>query len=327
MNGQIEGLFYGESRVWGFPLQDLNGLPVGQPQIMTASAAPLQLNTDGDWQVYGMSAMIGTIAGGGIPTGTALDFAIEQQDTSERWFRQSNQTTISGMPLSSIAGKAGNTNYFGYSRQVKAGSRLIPYVQQNGLATPTGRTPLYVQLHAAIVTPKQPAMEIGSKYEQMKRFGGFYTWYTGRLTFSAAAPLTPNQDIVLTIPIAGKKFFFVDTLVCEQTNPATGLGVQGPVNALNPLVQEQELLVSIKDTTSLSPWTLPTFQPLWSVFGDTANRPYHPPSYFAVRPNGNIELTLRNGPTANFTQNLTFTFGGVLVDLGKDPAPDALVQR
>lgn len=315
-----ESIFFGEGRVWAFPFMDLNAAPVNQLVIPTAAQTPLQLSKDGDWAIYGYSALYGTPAAGGLASGTPVNIQIQDQNTSESQFRQSNQRNIIGAPIEHICGKAGNPAYISWPRTVEAGARLYPYlgwVGAAGAAAPTGRTPWYVAAHAQLLRPGMAAgIPIGSRDLQLRRYGGYYATYTGVFDFTPAAPLAPNGSDSVQIPITGKKFFFVDSLMCRMVNANTG-----PVSDLNPLTAEDEILVSVKDTTSLSSWNQPGFVPVWTMFGSRGGRPYCPPAPFVLRPLGNIEITLKNGPTAAIDYRIEFTFGGVLVEL-----PESLVR-
>lgn len=323
--GQKEGMFYGESRVYTFPELDLNGIQPNQLTIPTDQQVPLQLDKSGDWGIYGLSAVKPTPAAGGLASNTLINFQVEDQDTSERFFRQSNQAQISAAPLEHVAGKAGFPAYPSWPRVVKGGARLYPYVEHLAAAAPTGASPYRIVAHAVLLKPgqlgagKMPAVPIGSRAEQLKRWGGFYVEYTGVFPFSAADPLVPQATRQFQIPITGSKFFFVDSLWCRQANANIG-----PNDAENPLTTEDSILVSVKDTSALTNWNSPGFAPLWSMFGSRAAFPYVPPTAFIVRPLGNIEVTIKNDGVTNIEDRFEFTFGGILVNLPKDITNDML---
>jgi len=310
-----EGIFFGEGRIWLFPFADLNGVTPNTMTNVSNNAAPLQFNMDGDWALHGYSAQYCIPAAGGLPSGTPVNIQIQDQATSENYLRQSNQRTITGAPIEHVAGKAGTPNYMSWPRVLEAGARLYTFMLHQGLATPSGRSPWYVAAHTKFLRPGTAnAVPIGSRDMQLERYGGLYVNYSGVKTYTPAAPLVPNDSDDLVVPITGKKYFFVDSLFCRF--PTAADSVVNPLNDLfNPLVAEKELLVNVRDTTSLSNWNQPSFAPVWTMFSPFASMPYSPPAPFVVRPLGNIELTLKNGPTANIEVELTFTFGGVLVDL------------
>jgi hypothetical protein len=318
---QVQGTFYGESRVFAYPFIDLNGVPPGVPTTPTQGGAPLQLTNEGDWLLFGHSAVTCPPAAGGLPTGTPINLQVVRQDTGAQLVRvgqqgQTAQTNVPvGAPLEHMAGKAGDPAYMSYSLELPGGTRLTPQVTHAAAATPTGRSPLYIVGHALLRKPAGSKIEIGSKEEQQQVYRGEYTYYTGRLNYTPGAPLAVNSGDVLTLPINTTQYFFIDSLWCRARNATLG-----PVDPLNPLVHEDELLVSLKDTSNASPFTVPGFVPLWTIFGPRAARYFHPPTIFVVRPRGSLEIQLKNGPTAPLTYTLEFTVGGVLVDRDQLPA-------
>lgn len=322
---QVQGTFYGESRVFGYPLIDLANVPPNVPTQPTQGNAPLQLTTEGDWLLYGHSAVVCTPAAGGLPNNTLLNLQVVRQDTGAQLVRLGQQNSVPsanvpvGAPLEHLAGKAGDPAYFSYSLELPGGTRLSPQVTHKAAATPTGRSPLYLVAHALLRKPDGPKIEIGSKEEQQSVYRGEWTYFTGALNYSAGSPLAVNAGDSLTIPINTTQYFFIDSLWCRAANATLG-----PNSALNPLVQEDEILVSLKDTTNTSPFTIPGYVPLWSVFGDRAARFFHPPTLFVVRPRGSLEINVKNGPTAPVTYGLEFTIGGVLVD--RDQLPNVILE-
>lgn len=314
-----ESIFYGEGRVWGFPAMDLINTVPNQLVIPTTAQNPLQFSKDGDWGIYGYSAMYATPAAGGLASNTPVNIQIKDQNTGEDQFRQSNQRQIIGAPIEHICGKAGNPAVISWPRTVEAGARLYPYLGWLGTAAaPTGRSPWYVVAHTQLLRPGMAqAIPIGSRDMQLRRYGGYYATYTGVFDFSPANPLAPNGGDAIQIPITGKKFLFVDSLMCRMVNANIG-----PVSDLNPLTAESEILVSVKDTTSLSSWNQPGFVPVWTMFGSRGGRPYSPPAPFVLRPMGNIEVSIQNGPTVAIDYRIEFTFGGVLVEL-----PESIVRE
>jgi hypothetical protein len=319
---EVEGIFFGESRVFAFPFMDLNGLAPNGLSQQASNQVPMQFGNEGHWNLYGLSAMRGVEAAGGVPNNTPINLQIVRQDTGEEFFRQSNQNIPLGAPLEHVAGKAGNPGYMSYAKLMPPGVKLIPYVAQLGAATPTGRTPLYVVAHAALVKnpTKQPApgtdlglatqFQIGSKEAQQSLYRGRYVWYHGVFNFSALDTLAINGTRDITVPIALKEYFFCDTILCRMVNAQLG-----PVSSLNPLQVEDEILMSLRDTANNAPWFTPNFAPVWTVAGSRAARYYHPPTCFVVRPAGNINLTLKNGPTSAINYRIEFSFGGVMVDM------------
>lgn len=322
---QIQGTFYGESRVFGYPLIDLANVPPNVPTTPTQGGSPLQLTNEGDWLLFGHSAVTCAPALGGLPTNTPINLQIVRQDTGAQLVRLGQQSQVPatnvplGAPLEHLAGKAGDPGYMSYSLELPAGTRLTPQVIHQAAATPTGRSPLYLVAHALLRKPAGPKVEIGSKEEQQQVYRGEYTFFSGRLNYSPGSPLAVNAGDVVTIPINTTQYFFIDSLWCRAHNATLG-----PVDPLNPLTHEDELLVSLKDTSSASPFTIPGFVPLWAVFGSRAARFFHPPSLFVVRPRGSLEIQLKNGPTAPLTYSLEFTAGGVLVD--RDQLPQTIAE-
>lgn len=320
---QVQGTFYGESRVFAYPLMDLKDVPANTPVTPTPGGAPLQLTNEGDWLLYGHSAVTCTAASGGLPDATLLNLQVVRQDTGAQLVRLAQQNPAPaanipvGAPLEHVAGKAGNPGYFSYSLEVPGGTRLIPQVAHQAAATPTGRSPLYLVAHALLRKPDGPRIDIGSKEEQQSVYRGEWTFFTGKLNYSNSSPLPVNSGDNLTIPINTTQYFFIDSLWCRSSN---GSGSFYPNNELNPLINEHELLVSIKDTSNQSPFTVPGFVPLWSVFGNMAARFFHPPTLFVVRPRGSLSIDIKNGPTAAYERPLEFTVGGVLVDKSQLPA-------
>lgn len=322
---QVQGTFYGESRVFGYPLIDFNGVPANTPTTPTQGNSPLQLTTEGDWLLYGHSAVMCTPAAGGLPNNTLVNLQVVRQDTGAQLVRLGQQNSVPsanvpvGAPLEHVAGKAGDPAYFSYSLELPGGTRLVPQVVHKAAATPTGRSPLYLVAHALLRKPDGPRIDIGSKEEQQSVYRGEWTYFTGALNYSAAAPLAVNAGDSITIPINTTQYFFIDSLWCRAANAQLG-----PNSDLNPLTQEDELLVSLKDTTNTSPFTIPGYVPLWSVFGSRAARYFHPPTLFVVRPRGSLEINVKNGPTAAVEYGLEFTIGGVLVD--RDQLPGVILE-
>lgn len=326
-----ESIFYGESRVYGFPLMDLNTVPANTLQNMTKVRTPLQYSMEGDWGIYGGSALYATPASGGVPSGTPVNFQIKDQNTSEGYVRASNLNVDLGAPMEHLFGKAGNPSYMSWPKVVEAGARLYPWIgwidSTGSPATPTGRSPWYVSLHSQLLRPGMAAaIPMGSRAFQLERYSGVYAWYTGTFKYGSGtgvnAPFPVNGKDTMSIPVAGKRFFFVDSLWCRMQN-----STMGPANSENPLIAEEELLVQVKDTSAISTWAVPGYVPIWHMFGSRGGRPYSPPSAFVVRPVGNIEVSISNGPTAEFAGQLQFTFGGVLVDLPERILNDASILK
>ena len=322
---KVTGTFYGESRIFAYPLMDFNGVQPLSPVTPTLGGSPLQLTDEGDgssWRIFGHSAVLATSAAGGLPDTTPINLQIKRQDTGELWVRDSSSTPLPstnvalGAPLEHLAGKAGNPGYMSYAWEVPAGTRLVPIVAHNAAATPTGRSPLYLAAHCALRRgPMASKIQLGSKNKQQMTYRGHWTSFTGKLTYTAGAPLPINSGDTLTIQINTTQYFFVDSLWCRAVKINTDApNIYLPNNALNPQVFEDELLVSLRDTTQRSPFTVPGFVPLWSAFGPFAARYYHPPTIFVVRPRGNLEIDIQNGPTTEIDYSLEFTIGGVLVD-------------
>jgi hypothetical protein len=326
---KVTGTFYGESRVFAYPLLDFNGVPPLTPTTPTTGndQAALQLTNEGgqegsSWRIFGHSAVMCTPGNGGLPDGTPVNLQIQRQDTQQLWVGSSainSQPTNNadlGAPLEHLAGKAGNPAFFSYAKSVPYGTRLIPKVAHQAAATPTGRSPLYLVAHAALSRggPGAQKMQIGSRNFQQMQYRGEWIYYTARLPYSSSAPLAVNTGATITMPIAVRQYFFVDTLWCRAVATIDGSPVYLPLDQLNPQVTEDEILVSLRDTTQRSPFTVPGYVPLWSVFGPFGARYFHPPTCFVVRPNGNLEIDIQNGPTAAIQYSLEFTIGGVLLD-------------
>jgi hypothetical protein len=327
---KVTGTFYGESRVFAYPLLDFNNVPPLTPTTPTVGGdqAALQLTNEGgedgsSWRIFGHSAVMCTPDQNGLPELTPVNLQIQRQDTQQLWVgssatnSQPQNNADLGAPLEHLAGKAGMPGFFSYAKSVPYGTRLIPKVAHQAATTPTGRTPLYLVAHAALSRGGAGAqkMQIGSRNFQQLKYRGEWIYYTARLPYSAAAPLAVNTGASITLPIAVRQYFFIDSLWCRavkitEEEPNIFL----PYSSSNPQVFEDEILVSLRDTTQRSPFTVPGFVPLWSVFGPWAARYFHPPTCFVVRPNGNLEIDVQNGPTAAVEYNLEFTIGGVLVD-------------
>jgi hypothetical protein len=318
---QVQGVFYGESRIFGYPLIDLANVPPNVPTTPTQGGAPLQFTNEGDWLLYGHSAVTCNSALGGLPDRTPINLQVVRQDTGAQLVRVGQQAQVPsqnvqrGAPLEHLAGKAGDPAYMSYSLELPGGTRLTPQVTHEAAATPTGRSPLYIVAHALLRKPAGPKIEIGSKEAQQQVYRGEYTYFTGRLNYSAASPLPINAGDVITLPINTTQYFFIDSLWCRAKNAELG-----PNDPLNCLIHEDEILCSLKDTSSVSPFTVPGFVPLWTVFGNVAARFFHPPTLFVVRPRGSLEIQIKNGPTAPLEYGLEFTVGGVLVDRDQLPA-------
>jgi len=323
---KVSGTFFGESRLFAYPMMDFNGVAPLTPVTPTIQGAPLQLTDElGDnstsWRIYGHSAVMPTAAAGGLPDLTPVNLQIKRQDTGELWVRDNAQsaapaTNISlGAPLEHLAGKAGNPAYMSYAWDTPAGTRLIPIVAHQAVATPTGRSPLYLVAHATLARGNAAArVQLGSKNKQQMTYRGHWTSFTARLNY-AANNLPINASDQITMQISTRQYFFVDSLWCRAiTNVDAGPNIWLPNSPFNPQVNEDEILVSLKDTTQRTPYTVNGYVPLWTMFGQWGSRYYHPPSMFVVRPNGNLELDIQNGPTTPITYNLEFTVGGVLVD-------------
>jgi hypothetical protein len=325
-----EGIFYGEGRVYAFPPLDLNGVPANTLSQVGKGKSPLQFAMDGAWGIYGYSGMYATPASGGVPSGTPVNFNIRDQNTSENYVRASNLNVDLGGPIEHIVGKAGNPAYYSWPKVVEPGARLYPWIgwidNTGSPATITGRSPWYVVAHSQLLRPGMAAaIPIGSRAFQLESYGGVYAWYTGTFPFNnitQAGNLAVNGNDTLSIPISGKRYFFVDSLWCRTQNEA-----MGPTSDINPLIAEHELLVSVKDTSALNSWCEPGFVPIWTMFGSRGGRPYCPPAPFVVRPLGNIEINIRNGPTAAFTGQVQFTFGGVLVDIPRKVIEEASILQ
>lgn len=330
----VQGIFWGESRSFGYPLIDLNGVPPLAPVTPTLNAAPLQLTAEGDWQIMAHSAVLCTPADGGLPDNTPINLQVYRQDNGENMIRLGPQTVASGQsvplgaPLEHVCGKAGNPGYTPYPWMVPSGARLTPYIAHQAGFTPTGRTPLYLVAHALLDRGSNGAViEIGSKAEQERKYAGKLAWFTARLNYSAASPLSINGSDTLIIPINTFQYFFVTNMICRAIVPGeedTDPGVILPNDALNPLVAEDEILVSLKDTSNQSPFTVPGYVPLWAVFGNFISRDFHPPTMLVVRPGGSLEIDLKNGPTAAVEYSLEFTFIGTLVDKPSDAIMESL---
>jgi len=307
----VQGTFYGESRIFTFPFIDLNGLP---PAVLQNQAGgnPLQMSADrdADWLHWGYSAQYCVPAAGGIASGSPLNLQVQRQDTRELQAAQVSRTADFGTPLEHLAGKAGSPFYYSYPKRYPSGTRLLASVAQFTGATPTGRSPLYLSAHAQLVKPGAAPTMIGSKYSQQMIYRGEWVPYTAFFDF-ATTPLGINQSVNLTLPINTTQYFFIDTLIARYGNTP---GAMGPNDALSPLIAEDEITVSVKDTSNQSPFTLPNPAPLWSMFGSLGSRLYAPPSCYVVRPRGSIDITIQNGPTAQITKPLWLTLGGCLVD-------------
>lgn len=319
----VQGIFWGESRIYGYPLMDLNGVPPLSPTTPTASSAPLQLTAEGDWLIMGHSLVYCTPAAGGLADNTPVNLQVVRQDNGEQLVRlgpqpsgAANLDVPMGAPIEHICGKAGNVGYMSYHWPVPSGTRLIPQLTHQAAAAPTGRSPFYMVAHAVLDRGLTAPIEIGSKQEQLQTYRGKWASFTARLNYSAASPLAINQGDTVIIPINTTQYFFITNLICRAIKLGSGdaPNVLLPNSALNPLIAEDEILVSIKDTSNQSPFTTPGYVPLWGAFGNLMARDYHPPTMFVVRPRGSLEIDVKNGPTAEVDYALEFTIQGTLVE-------------
>ena len=337
---KVTGTFYGESRVFAYPTLDLNGVAPNSPVTPVTSQNPLQLTDEGDgswWRVFGHSAVVGTpgVAGGGLLDVTPLNIQIKRQDTGELLIRSSNVNAAPnanvdlGAPLEHVCGKAGNPGYMSYAWDLPAGTRLIPIISNLGTVTASVPQPVYLVAHAALrKNPGAAKVQLGSKNAQQMKYRGHWTSFTGRFNYSTTNILPTGETDTLTLQVNTNTYFFIDSLWCRGIftgNPAgSAIGVPFPKNDQNCLYQEDNILVSLRDTTQRSPFTVPGYVPLWSIFGPTSGRYYHPPTLFVVRPNGNIEIDIQAGVDAvgfgGIYYPLEFTVGGVLVE-----KPDAAI--
>jgi hypothetical protein len=328
---QVQGVFWGESRIFGYPMFDLNGVAPFTQVTPTPNGSPLQLTSEGEWLVMGHSLVQCTSAAGGLANNTPVNLQVIRQDNGEQLVRLGPQPTQAanllvpmGAPIEHICGKAGNPGYLSYHWPVPSGTRLLPQIVHQAAATPTGRSPFYMVAHALLDRGKDTApIEIGSKEEQQNKYFGKWAAFTGRLNYSAANPLAINQGDTLIIPINTTQYFFVSNLLCRAIELGSP-NIMLPNDALNPLVQEDEILVSLKDTSNQSPFTTPGFVPLWSAFGNLMARDYHPPTMFVIRPRGSLEIDIQNGPTAAVQYALEFTIEGILVDKPSDAIMEQL---
>lgn len=317
-------LRYWETVMWQFPVFDFNGVAANSLTAVSGGQGVLNLGQDGHWAVWGMSATACQSGSGGLANKTGAMINIYDVGQRKFWFTPSTNYAPIGVPLESQAGKGGDPKWWPNPRILSPGTRLQLYMAHTASSTPTGYSPYYVTLFTTLLPPSVTSADAAKlalrpMLMDVKMKGAESQAVTLKYAFGTTN-LAVNANQPANVPLDANTAFLINEISCRVGTNTYQSGTPQLQDDLNPLTQEQELLISANDSVLQQKWNNPDPVPLWCFAGRTGSRGLRLPTYFYVNPNANFLVNIINGPngtaSAAVSQDIYLTFSGFFVPQG-----------
>ena len=290
-----------ESHAFVFPVLDFNGQASGT----IFAGTPLKLPSEGDWWCWGVVATrVATGAVGELASGSMWNLNIWDPGLSQYWWTGGSLDANQVLPITSVAGKAGNPGFFTEPKLIKAGSTLVPYVSQTSGGTPSGSSQAYVCLIVTLASsstgglPIMPSLDSfvnqnkGAHYKALVKAG------------FAASSLAVGATRQFTLPLNKESAYIISQLNTDLKATDTTF--------MDPTISDQGVLVNMFDTRTTWKWATPQGIPFSLFLGYYAARPFAAPSYFYMEAGQNLALEVTNNSTATLTTDMNVIMDGYL---------------